>query len=117
MCTMPILVLPIRSGRSIGIQTVTLNSNTYHSSNTNADPHAVNPTERLLTVSGAVKMAKTCQHTMKHIYNNIFWIRYDMRCYFNVRSIADISQLNLLHGTKVKSGQKIKSKKRICSAV
>ena len=26
-------------------------------------------------------------------------IRYDMRCYFNVRSKADISQLNLPHGT------------------
>jgi len=25
-------------------------------------------------------------------------IRYDTRCYFNVRSKADISQLNLLHG-------------------
>ena len=24
---------------------------------------------------------------------------YDTRCYFNVRSKADISQLNLLHGT------------------
>ena len=26
-------------------------------------------------------------------------IRYDTRCYFNVRSKADISQLNLLHGS------------------
>ena len=26
-------------------------------------------------------------------------IRYDRRCYFNVRSKADISQLNLPHGT------------------
>jgi len=25
-------------------------------------------------------------------------IRYDTRCYFNVRSKADISQLNLPHG-------------------
>jgi len=25
-------------------------------------------------------------------------IRYDVRCYFNVRSKADISQLNLPHG-------------------
>jgi len=25
--------------------------------------------------------------------------RYDTRCYFNVRSKADISQLNLPHGT------------------
>ena len=26
-------------------------------------------------------------------------IRYDTRCYFNVRSKANMSQLNLLHGT------------------
>jgi len=26
-------------------------------------------------------------------------LRYDARCYFNVRSKADISQLNLPHGT------------------
>jgi len=28
-----------------------------------------------------------------------FILRYDTRCYFNVRSKADISQLNLPHGT------------------
>jgi len=28
-----------------------------------------------------------------------FTIRYDTRCYFNVRSKADTSQLNLPHGT------------------
>jgi len=27
-------------------------------------------------------------------------IRYDMRCYYNVQSKADTSQLNLPHGTK-----------------
>jgi len=41
-------------------------------------------------------------------------IRYD-RCYFNVRSKADISQLNLPHGTdklkKCKNRKKLKSKK------
>jgi len=26
-------------------------------------------------------------------------VRYDTRCYFNVRSKANMSQLNLLHGT------------------
>ena len=30
---------------------------------------------------------------------NLLKIRYDTRCYFNVRSKADISQLNLPHGT------------------
>ena len=29
------------------------------------------------------------------------WIRYDTRCYFNVRSKADISQLNLPHGIEL----------------
>jgi len=28
-----------------------------------------------------------------------YTIRYDTRCYFNVRSKADMSQLNLPHGT------------------
>ena len=46
--------------------------------------------------------------------------KYDTRCYFNVRSKADISQLNLLHGTKnykVEKTEKLKSKKQICSEV
>jgi len=46
--------------------------------------------------------------------------RYDTRSYFNVRSKADTSQLNLPHGNdKLKSGieKKLKSKKRICSEV
>jgi len=38
-------------------------------------------------------------------------IRYDTRCYFNVRSKADISQLYLQHGTKLKSGEKEKKLK------
>ena len=41
-------------------------------------------------------------------------LRYDTRCYFNVRSKADISQLNLPHGTdnykSVKTEKKLKSK-------
>ena len=40
--------------------------------------------------------------------------RYDTRCYFNVRSKADISQLNLPHGTdnyKSVETEKLKSKK------
>jgi len=31
--------------------------------------------------------------------NKYVTIRYDTRCYFNVRLKADISQLNLTHGT------------------
>ena len=44
-------------------------------------------------------------------------IRYDTRCYFSVRSKADINQLNLLHRTKLKKVEKRKikkSKNRIC---
>jgi len=29
---------------------------------------------------------------------NKFFLRYDTRCYFNVRSKADMSRLNLPHG-------------------
>jgi len=35
-------------------------------------------------------------HKEKERYDTI---RYDTRCYFNVRSKADMSQLNLPHGT------------------
>jgi len=31
--------------------------------------------------------------------NGDVMLRYDTRCYFNVRSKADMSQLNLPHGT------------------
>ena len=44
-------------------------------------------------------------------------VRYDTRCYFNVNSKADISQLNLPHGTTTKIEEKVKSKKRICSEI
>ena len=40
--------------------------------------------------------------------------RYDTKCYFNVRSKADISQLNLSHGTKnktIKTEKELKRKK------
>ena len=33
------------------------------------------------------------------LYNCQGMIRYDTRCYFNVRSKADINPLNLPHGT------------------
>ena len=44
-------------------------------------------------------------------------IRYDTRCYFNVRSKADMSQLNLPHENTTKSAKNRKTKKykRICS--
>jgi len=42
----------------------------------------------------------TCQFLIPYqLYNgNYYTIRYDTRCYFNVRSKADISRLNLPHG-------------------
>jgi len=38
-------------------------------------------------------------HTQDDICYKHYYVRYDTRCYFNVRSKADISQLNLPHGT------------------
>jgi len=40
-------------------------------------------------------------HQLEHmqVCTSLHKIRYDTRCYFNVRSKADISQLNLPHGT------------------
>jgi len=37
-------------------------------------------------------------HTYDKASDSALLIRYDTRCYFNVRSKADISQLNLPHG-------------------
>jgi len=48
-------------------------------------------------------------------------IRYDTRCYINVRSKADMSQLNLPHctepTTKKCKNRKTKSRKQICSEI
>ena len=48
-------------------------------------------------------------------------IRYDTRCYFNVRSKANMSQLNLPHGTdpttKKCKNRKTISRKQICSEI
>ena len=38
-------------------------------------------------------------------------IRYDTKCYFNVRSKADISQLNLPHGNRQLKSVKTEEKK------
>ena len=46
-------------------------------------------TDRTKTATVLTISARLCYDT----------IRYDTRCYFNVRSKADISQLNLPHGT------------------
>jgi len=41
-----------------------------------------------------------CRSKMRReILNSVNTIRYDTRCYFNVRSKANMSQLNLPHGT------------------
>jgi len=57
-----------------------------------ADLHMAQPMPLPLTLSSSAKSILVLP----------FWydtIRYDTRCYFNVRSKADISQLNLPHGT------------------
>jgi len=41
----------------------------------------------------------TSDHAQSINQYSFITIRYDTRCYFNVRSKADMSQLNLPHGT------------------
>ena len=50
-------------------------------------------------------------HWSKHTRQPIITIRCDTRCYFNVRSKADISQLNLPHGTDNSAVENRKTKK------
>ena len=57
-------------------------------------------------MTGDVSKSSIAQEFTNVVVNNhtgscptVFTIRYDTRCYFNVRSNADISQLNLPHGT------------------
>jgi len=58
------------------------------------------------------------RQTIRHV---AIRYEYDTRCYFNVRSKVDMSQLNLPHGTnnitKKWKTEKVKSKKRISSEV
>ena len=66
--------------------------------------------ERFDRVRSKVAVASTPLHT----------IRYDTRCYFNVRSKADMSRLiyrTETATTKCKTEKKTKKKKRICSEV
>jgi len=48
-----------------------------------------------------IKQPPVSQGSVARVYNlaESLVLRYDTRCYFNVRSKADISQLNLPHGT------------------
>jgi len=39
-------------------------------------------------------------------FQDVNMIRYDTRCYFNVRLKAGMSQLNLPHGKQLKSGKR-----------
>jgi len=45
-----------------------------------------------------MKLFKTSNIDVVKCCQDYFGLRYDTRCYFNVRSKADISQLNLPHG-------------------
>ena len=47
--------------------------------------------EKLLLIELVLKYASVVDNTLRY--------DYDTRCYFNVRLKADISQLNLPHGT------------------
>ena len=60
----------------------------------------VNLTFDLLTLNSCHTWRVTCPTLPPSLKTlQLFTIRYDTRCYFNVRSKADISQLNLPHGT------------------
>ena len=49
----------------------------------------------------AVDCEQSEQRAVPFHYRSGDDIRYDTRCYFNVRSKADISQLNLPHDTQI----------------
>jgi len=53
----------------------------------------------LQPVHGSIKCANNIIDQRFTPIKIVLTIRYDTRCYFNVRSKADISQLNLPHGT------------------
>ena len=75
-------------------------------------------TRRSSTKTAKRRITQTTPHDSP---GTLVTIRYDTRCYFNVRSIADMSQLNLPYGTdnykSVKTGKNWKVKRRICSEV
>jgi len=65
--------------------------------------HEASTTPVLPPVHAETHVGRRCATTLQprfHFIANADSISYDTRCYFNVRSKADISQLNLPHGTK-----------------
>jgi len=61
-------------------------------------------------------VVRISQHRVEH--QSFVKVRYDTRCLFNVRSKANMSQLNLPHGTDKKcKNRKTKSRKQICSEI
>ena len=69
-------------------------------------------------ISTAAKSGPATYSMLLALYN---MIRYDTRCYFNVRSKANMSQLNLPHGNRqlksVKTEKKLNVEKQICSEI
>jgi len=53
----------------------------------------------VLTVVGATVESRPSAGQLTQLLVSYDTIRYDTRCYFNVRSKANMSQLNLPHGT------------------
>ena len=54
---------------------------------------------RMLYIQQTRQCLEAEHSARRHHGKEVGTIRYDTRCYFNVRSKADISQLNLPHGT------------------
>ena len=64
-------------------------------------------------VAGSTLRTGICVHfTISDEGGGGFAIRYDTRCYFNVRSKADVSQLNLPHGRLIYRDRKATNIKR-----
>jgi len=72
-----------------------MNTNTYDTSNVQLPPNAC--TSGIYRVR--LHVAQTFHLTILNMQKFYDTIRYDTRCHFKVRSKADISQLNLPHGT------------------
>jgi len=81
--------------RGVGVGEMNAVSGGYRARGERTHPHrhAVKPE--------VIKATRANQALFKKniVSRHVRQIRYDTRCYFNVRSKADISQLNLPHGT------------------
>ena len=75
---------------------------------------------RLLQGNMTIQKAQRNSTVLSNCVNGCIRIRYDTRCYINVRSKANMSQLNLYRTqptTKKCKNRKTTSRKQICSEI